>query len=127
MPTHLLGRSGFYSKLKGPDGEWINTEVQSMHGQSTGLFLGLDRSGKTARREFQAKRLAQFCKAQGAAKRWRSDRQQGIVYCNSMPVLSFVVGSRAHPFAFQLQRLPSARPQPRGDPRAVRAILPDLA
>eukprot|EP00959_Pyramimonas_sp_CCMP1952_P050556 1056501-Pyramimonas_sp.AAC.1 len=36
----------FYSKLKGPDGDWVNTEVQRIHGQSTRLFLGLDRSGK---------------------------------------------------------------------------------
>eukprot|EP00959_Pyramimonas_sp_CCMP1952_P259652 5428911-Pyramimonas_sp.AAC.1 len=82
-----------YSKLKGPDGEWVNTEVQSIHGQSTRLFLGFDRSGKTARREFQTKKLAQFCKAQDPTKRWRSDRQQGIICCNNMPVLSIVVGS----------------------------------
>eukprot|EP00959_Pyramimonas_sp_CCMP1952_P122864 2568200-Pyramimonas_sp.AAC.1 len=48
----------FYSKLKGPDGEWVNTEVQSVHGQPTRLFLGLDSSGKTARREFQTDELA---------------------------------------------------------------------
>ncbi|CAK0839907.1 unnamed protein product, partial [Prorocentrum cordatum] len=83
----------FYSKLNGPDGEWVNTEVHSIHGQSTRLFLGLGRSGTTARREFQTKKLARLCKAQDATKWRRSDRQQGIIYCNDMPVLSILVGS----------------------------------
>ena len=83
----------FYSKLKGSDGEWLNTTVNSVHGQRTRLFLGLDRSGKTARREFQIKKLTQICKTQHDAKRWRGDRQQGIIYCNNLPVLSITVGS----------------------------------
>ena len=83
----------FYSKLKGSDGEWLNTSVINVHGQRTRLFLGLDRSGKTARREYQIKKLTQLCKAMQDDKRWRGDRQQGIIYCNNMPVLSICVGS----------------------------------
>ncbi|CAK0838272.1 unnamed protein product [Prorocentrum cordatum] len=83
----------FYSKLKGAGGDWLNTMVNGIHGQRTRLFLGLDRSGKTARREFQTKKLTQICKTQHDTKRWRGDRQQGIIYCSNLPILSISVGS----------------------------------
>ncbi|CAK0896150.1 unnamed protein product, partial [Prorocentrum cordatum] len=46
----------FYGARKGPEGAWLNTEVLSVHGNATRLFLGLDRSGKTARGEVQSKK-----------------------------------------------------------------------
>ncbi|CAK0845193.1 unnamed protein product, partial [Prorocentrum cordatum] len=86
----------FYSKLKGPDGEWISTKVQSVHGQSTRLFFGLDRSGKTARREFQTKKFTHLCKAQDATKR-KNKRSFMMQVMNSTAALALqeVHGSEA--------------------------------
>ncbi|CAK0873260.1 unnamed protein product, partial [Prorocentrum cordatum] len=83
----------FYAKLKQVDGSWLQTEVANVHGQTSRLYLGLDRSAKSARCEFQYKKLAQFGREHAPDKRWRADRQQGVIYCNNMAVVSVVVGA----------------------------------
>ena len=78
--------------LKDDRGTWRRFEAPTPTNIRAPVYVGLDKSQQTIRREIRTKKLLELVKAEVPPGRWNANRHAGVVSNGSTPVIRVLVG-----------------------------------